>query len=230
MSSRNAIITGADGNFAGHLIDTCSQAGWKLGLTAFTQADAERLRAEHPDAVVVQADLADPAQAEAALDRAVTELGGIDCLFNIAGGFGMASALDTRPQDLEHQLSINFRSAVNATRAVLPSMIEAGRGFVLGVGAAAAIDGGGDMGAYAAAKAALVAWLKSLRQEVAGRGVDVSIVYPMSAIDTPGNRAAMPDVDPNTWVDPTELASTMMYLATRSPRGRILESKVYPPA
>lgn len=230
MSSPTAIITGAGGNFADHLINACGEAGWKLGLTAFGDAEAETLRADHPNSVVVQADLADAGQAEAALGRAAGELGGVDCLFNIAGGFGMAGALETTPEDLEFQLSINFRSAFNATRALLPGMLERQRGFVLGVGAAAAIDGGAGVGAYAAAKGALVTWLKSVHQEVADKGVQVGIVYPMSAIDTPGNREAMPDVDPNSWVDPQELASTMLYLATRSARGRIPEARVYPPA
>ncbi len=230
MSQRNAIITGAGGALASHLIETFRQAGWSLALAAFDDSEAERLRQQHPDSLVVKADLSDPASARSAMDQASEALGPVDCLLNIAGGFGMSNAIDTSPEELEHQLSINFRSAFNATRAVLPGMLDRGRGFILGVGAAAAIDGGAGMGAYAAAKAALVTWLKSLRQEVAGKGIDVAIVYPMAAIDTPGNRKAMPDVDPGSWIDPDELAATIMHLATRSPRGRILETQVYPSA
>lgn len=230
MTQRTAIITGAGGALASHLIRACQQADWKLALAAYDDAESERLNNDYPDSIVVQANLADADQASTALKNAVSKLGRVDCLFNIAGGFGMSSAADTRPEELQAQLSINFLSAFNASRAVLPAMLEHGQGFILGVGAAAAIDGGADMGAYAAAKAALVTWLKSLRQEVASQGVDVAIIYPMSAIDTPGNRHAMPDVDPASWVDPDELATTIMHLATRSARGRIHEARVYPPA
>ncbi|MGA7296992.1 MAG: SDR family oxidoreductase [Rhodanobacteraceae bacterium] len=230
MSQRTAIITGAGGALASHLIETFQHAGWKLALAAYDDSEAERLHQHHPDSLVVKADLADASSAHSAMEQASAALGQVDCLLNIAGGFGMSSAVNTSPDELENQLSINFRSAFNATRAVLPGMLERGRGFILGVGAAAAIDGGAGMGAYAASKAALITWLKSLRQEVAGKGVDVAIVYPMAAIDTPGNRKAMPGVDPDTWIDPDELAATIMHLATRSPRGRILESRVYPPA
>ncbi len=227
MTSRTTIITGAGGALAGHLIDACLKDGWKLGLVAFSEADVARV-ADLGAVSVVRADLADEQQARQAIDEAAAALGQVDCLFNIAGGFGMASAVDTTPDTLEGQLSINFRSAFNATRAVLPGMLQRQQGFILGVGAGAVFDGGAQVGAYAASKAALVTWLKSVRHEVAPQGVDVSVIYPMAAIDTPGNRAAMPDADPADWIDPDELASTMLYLAGRSRAGRIFETRVYP--
>jgi NADP-dependent 3-hydroxy acid dehydrogenase YdfG len=49
-------------------------------------------------------------------------------------------------------------------------------------------------------------------------------------VDTPGNRQAMPDVDPATWIDPAEIAATVLHLATRGLRGQVREAKVYPPA
>lgn len=231
MTQRSAIITGAGGAIAGHLIRACEHAGWKLALIAYSDDEADRLCRSHADAVVVRGDLADDAAAVDTLQTAMVALGGApDALFNIAGGFAMANAVDSTPSQFEAQLSINLRTAFNACRAVLPGMLQRGHGFILGVGAAAAIDGGAGMGAYAASKAALVTWLKSLRAEVASKGVEVAIVYPMAAVDTPGNRAAMPDSDPSRWIDPDELAATILHMASRSSRGRLLEARVYPPA
>lgn len=230
MSTQAAIITGASGALGGELLRAGAAAGWRLGLVAHGEAGAARLRAAAPGAAVARADLADAEAARAALAGLDAQLGGVDALFNIAGGFAMADALDTSPEALEAQLAINFRSAVNASRALLPGMLERGRGFILGVGAAAALDGGAGVGAYAASKAALVTWLKSLRAEVAPRGVSVAILYPMGAIDTPGNRAAMPQADPQAWIDPAALVETMLFLAARPPRGRLLEARVHPPA
>lgn len=231
MTQRSAIITGAGGAIAGHLVRACEQAGWKLALIAYSDDEAARLHQSHADAAVVRGDLADAATAADTLQTAMGTLGGApDALFNIAGGFAMADAVDSTPAQLEAQLSINLRTAFNASRAVLPGMLARGSGFILGVGAAAALDGGAGMGAYAASKAALVAWLKSLRAEVAARGVNVGIIYPMAAVDTPGNRDAMPGADPSQWIDPDELAATILHLATRSARGRLLEARVYPPA
>ena len=230
MSRRNVIITGAGGAIASHVIQACRAQGWQLALAAYDDAEAARLRKAHPGHFVVTGNLADPAQAGALVGQATAELGSVDVLLNIAGGFAMASATETQPDDLEAQLSINLRTAFNATRAVLPAMLERGHGFILAVGAAAAIDGGAQVGAYAASKAALIAWMKSLRAETAARGVDVAIIYPMAAVDTPGNRRAMPDADPQSWIDPNELAATIVHLATRGSRGRLLEARVYPHA
>ncbi|HET8897885.1 MAG TPA: SDR family oxidoreductase [Rhodanobacteraceae bacterium] len=231
MSKPSAIITGAGGAIAGHLVRACAAAGWQLALIAYDEREETRLIADHPHAHVVRGNLADASAAASTMQAAIASLGAApNALFNIAGGFDMADAVATTPEQLEAQLSINLRTAFNATRAVLPGMLERGSGFVLGVGAAAAIDGGASVGAYAASKAALVTWLKSLRAEVASNGVEVGIVYPMGAVDTPGNRAAMPKSDPSRWIDPDELAVTMLHLATRSARGRVLEARVYPPA
>lgn len=230
MSQQTAIITGAGGAIASHVIAAFHQAGWKLALVAFDDAERTRLAERHPDACIVQANLADDADARRAIGETIKQCGKVDALLNIAGGFDMSGAAETTPDQLEAQLDINLRTAFNATRAVLPHMLDNGHGFILGVGAAAAIDGGASMGAYAAAKAALIAWLKSMHAELRSRGIEMAIIYPMAAVDTAGNRAAMPDADPSAWIDPAELGATMLHLATRSPRGRIHEARVYPPS
>jgi NAD(P)-dependent dehydrogenase (short-subunit alcohol dehydrogenase family) len=230
MSQQTAIITGAGGAIAQHVIVAFEDAGWTLGLIAYDDTELARLQESHSQHVAVQGNLADPAEAQRAIGEAMTALGHVDALLNIAGGFDMAGAVDTDPAQLEAQMDINLRTAFNATRALLPSMLKRGHGFVLGVGAAAAIDGGASVGAYAASKGALVAWLKSVGAELRPHGITVSVMYPMAAVDTPGNRAAMPDVDPQTWIDPAELAATAVHLASRGPRGYVPEARVYPPA
>lgn len=230
MSQQTAIVTGAGGAIASHVIAAFQQAGWKLALVAFNDAERTRLVEEHPDACVVQANLADDADAKRAVGEMLKQCGKVDALLNIAGGFDMSGAAETTPAQLEAQLDINLRTAFNATRAVLPHMLDNGHGFILGVGAAAAINGGASMGAYAASKAALIAWMKSMHAELQPRGIGMAIIYPMAAVDTAGNRAAMPDVDPATWIDPAELAATMLHLASRGQRGQIHEARVYPPA
>ncbi len=229
MPHRTAIVTGAGGAIAAHVIEAFAAAGWRLALVAFDDAEHKRLAAEHADTCIVQANLADDAEARRAIAEAVERCGRIDALLNIAGGFDMSGAVDTTPAQLEAQLDINLRTAFNATRAVLPHMLEHGGGFVLGVGAGQAIDGGASCGTYAAAKAAMIAWMKSMHAELASHGITIGIVYPMGAVDTAGNRAAMPDVDPATWIDPADLAATILHLATRGPRGHVREARVYPP-
>jgi len=228
MSSPVALITGAGGAVAGEAIAVFKQAGWRLALVVRGEAARARLAAAHPGAVIAVADLTDAVATRAAVDALAKDCGQVDALLNIAGGFAMAGALEETPAGLEAQLAINLRTAVNATQAALPHMLAAGAGFVLGVGAGQALDGGAQCGAYAASKAALVAWLKSMHAEFAAKGIAMAMLYPMGAIDTAGNRAAMPNADPAGWIDPRELAETMLHLATRGTRARIREAKVYP--
>lgn len=230
MSQPTAIITGAGGAIATHVIETFAEAGWKLGLVAYSEDEGKRAQDACADAAVAVANLVDEDAARKAVTELAGKLGHVDALLNIAGGFDMSGATETSMKQLEAQLDINFRTAFNATRAVLPGMLEAGKGFVLGVGADAALFGGASKGPYAASKAALIAWLKSVHAETASKGVHVAVMYPMGAVDTAGNRGAMPDVDPQTWIDPRELAATALHLASRGPRGTITEAKVYPPA
>ncbi len=229
MSSRTALITGADGAIASHVTEAFAQAGWSLALVAGNKAGRARLAQQYPDACTLVADLDHDEDARRVANAAIDACGEIDALLNIAGGFAMSPATETTPAQLDAQLDINLRTAFNATRAILPHMLHIGHGFILGVGAAQAINGGASCGAYAAAKAAMIAWMKSMHAELAPRGIAMAIVYAMGAVDTAGNRKAMPEVDPSTWIDPAELAATMLHLAMRGSRGQIREVHIYPP-
>jgi NAD(P)-dependent dehydrogenase (short-subunit alcohol dehydrogenase family) len=221
-------ITGAGGAVAEKTIEVFKSAGWQLALFAHSDNEKGRLGQAHPDAFVTKADLGRDDEAKRAVNETLEKLGHIDALLNIAGGFSLNPALETSSDDLKGQLAINLWTTFNTTRAVLPNMIERGQGFIIGVGAGAAVGGGSKLGPYAASKAAMIAYLKSVQAEVGAKGIGVAVVYPMGSIDTPGNRKSMPDADPEKWIDPVELAETMLYLVSRSPRGRIREVMVYP--
>ena len=227
---KTVAITGAGGALADAVIDTFKRAGWNLALFAYSAASKAKLEQAHPKSFVVQADLSQEDDAREAVERSLEHYGQLDALLNIAGGFAMSSAVETSVQDLDKQLTLNLKTAFNATRAALPPMLERGTGFVVGVGAKPAQGGAANMRPYAASKAALVTYLASVRAEVESKGVGVSLLYPMGTIDTPANRESMPNADPQTWIDPYELAQSMLHLVTRDSRGRIHDLRVYPPS
>lgn len=224
---RTVAIAGAAGALARRTTETFAQAGWNLALLARPRHEDE-LRERHPEAVVVGADLADPAQAERAVRAAEERFGSIDALLNLTGGFAMHSALEVEREDVDAAIAEHLHTVMFTTRAALPRMFQRGRGFVLAVGAAQPIRGGGRTSAYAAAKGAVLGYLQSLRSEAAEHGVAVSALIPMGTIDTAENRDAMPRADPATWIDPGELADAIHFLATRGDRARIPELRVYP--
>lgn len=179
-----------------------------------------------PGALHVVADLSNPATARDAVATILERFGRIDSLFNIAGGFAARGAANTTSADIEQQLDLNFRSAFNTTTAVLPAMLAREEGFILGVAAAAAINGARGAGAYAASKGALLSYFKSLALELAPQGIRTSVLVPMGTIDTTANRTAMPSADHTRFIPTEELVDCMLFLESRSPRAQITELRI----
>jgi len=142
----------------------------------------------------------------------------IDVLCNIAGAFRMGSAVhETSDKDWNFLLDVNARTVLNTSRAVVPAMLKAGGGKIVNVGAFAAQKGVAQMGAYVAAKSAVIRLTETMAVGLRERNINVNCVLP-TIIDTPENRAAMPDVDPKRWVAPAALAEVILFLASDAAR------------
>ncbi|MEZ4425573.1 MAG: SDR family NAD(P)-dependent oxidoreductase [Gemmatimonadota bacterium] len=230
QNRRAVLVTGAGGALGGHVCEAFAHAGWRLGLAAYDEREHAELTRTHPEAVVRTVALHEAEAARSGLTGLVDDLGGVDGLIHLVGGFAMSPATESDGDELERMLTLNLRTAVHAVRAVLPHLLARGDGFVIGIGAAPGLEGGPGMASYAAGKGALIAWLRSLRRELAPRSVRVSIVHPLGAFDTPQNRRSMPDTDPRTFIDPAEIAATILHVADRGARGALDELRVLPPA
>ena len=220
-------ITGVAGAIGSVTADVFEDAGWTLVGIDYSEEGAEQIREAHPDAHVYRGDLTDEDTAREVFDTAADEAGGIDAVLAIAGGFAMQSAHEATQADADRMMSINFQTLFQTARAALPHLLAKEHSFFLGVSAPAAEEGGAGAALYAASKGAVAAYVKSLDAEYADKGLRASVLYPMGVVDTPDNRAAMPDGDPATWVAPRELADGMLHLATRTPRGHIPTLKVH---
>jgi NAD(P)-dependent dehydrogenase (short-subunit alcohol dehydrogenase family) len=106
---------------------------------------------------------------------------------------------------------LNVKTALNASKAALPYLLASRAGRIVNVGAGAALKAGAGMGAYAAAKAGVARLTEALAAELLDRGVTVNAILP-SIIDTPPNRADMPDADFTRWVQPGQIAATIGFL------------------
>jgi NAD(P)-dependent dehydrogenase (short-subunit alcohol dehydrogenase family) len=162
-------------------------------------------------------DLTDPAQAIAAMDTVAERCGGLDALLNIAGGFTWEKIEGGDPQSWPNLYRLNVQTAANASRAAMPHLRRSKAGRIVNVGSAAALKPGLGMGAYAASKSGVHALTQSLAEELKGDNVTVNAVLP-SILDTPTNRADMPDANPADWVAPDDLAAVILFLASESAR------------
>ena len=158
----------------------------------------------------IVADLIDPDDAR----RAADDIGHIDILANIAGGFTMGdSVAETSDETWDFMFNLNARTVLNMARAVVPGMRERGSGRIINIGARAALRGTGAMGAYCASKSVVLRLTESLSDELKASGINVNCILP-SIIDTPRNRQDMPKATFSNWVKPEEVAAVVMFLAS----------------
>lgn len=198
------------------------------GAGILGQAVAERAKAEGAQVVLldVVADFTSSLGATHTVDltnadavaQCFAQIGPFDALANIAGGFDMGPTVyETSDEMWESLFAINVTTLRRVLNVAVPILLTQGRGSVVNVGALGAQRGVANMGAYTAAKATVMRLTEALSDEVKTQGVNVNAVLP-SLIDTPRNRADMPDADFATWVSPEDLAAVVCFLASDSAR------------
>jgi NAD(P)-dependent dehydrogenase (short-subunit alcohol dehydrogenase family) len=226
FSGRTVMITGAAGNLGRAVVEAFAVRGASLALLVRDIARAEALfGVESERLAYFAADLLDANQVVDATAKAVARTGGIDVLCNLAGGFRMGDPVHrTSDTDWDFLLDINARTLLHMARAVVPIMLGRG-GRIVNVGAYAAQRGAANMGAYVAAKSAVIRLTESMAAELRAHDINVNCVLP-TIIDTPQNRQAMPDADPRKWVAPEDLANVIVFLA--SPAARAIHGAAIP--
>jgi NADP-dependent 3-hydroxy acid dehydrogenase YdfG len=222
------VVTGGAGAIAGAIAKVFREAGARLSL-ADRPGTSVVERAHALDALAVEADLATVEAAEGVAHRTKECYGRLDGLIHTVGGFAMGAAHEADLAFYERLMDVNMRTLFCATRALLPELLARRDGFIAAISSNVVLKGGGaGMAVYAAAKAAVAAYMRALDAELKGTAVRVAVVYPMAAVDTPANRTDMPQADPEGWVDPEEIGNALLFAATRNARGRLLELPILP--
>ncbi|WP_343674489.1 SDR family NAD(P)-dependent oxidoreductase [Paraburkholderia heleia] len=156
-------------------------------------------------------DLVDANAAQTAFSTLQGKLGGLDALVNVAGAFRWETIGDGEARTWDLMFDLNVKTALNASKAALPHLVQSGAGRVVNIGAGAGLKAGLGMGAYSASKAGVARLTEALAEELKDKGVTVNAILP-SIIDTPQNRADMPDADFTRWVQPREIATVIAFL------------------
>ena len=210
------IVTGGTGALGGAVVSELLSSGARVVATWIVEAERDALAAElgdHELLELVEADLLADSGADAAIEAAVSRPP-LTGLVNIAGGFAQGGRVHEAPPDeIERMLALNLMTVVRSCRAALPAMIEQGGGSIVCVGAKAALEPFAGASGYITSKAAVLTFVRALAVEYRDDGVRANAVLP-SVIDTPANRAAMPDADHTTWVPPLEIARVIRFLCS----------------
>lgn len=205
------IVTGGLGILGDALVAHLVKRGDEVAVVDLAEDDG-RSAAQH---VFGGVDLTQPDQVEKAFKDAKAAMGGVTGLANIAGGFTWQPVIDGDVASFDKMFAINLRTAVIASNAVTALLDEGGS--IVNVGAAAVKAPGMGMASYTASKAGVHALTESLAEEVADRGIRVNAILP-TILDTPTNRADMPDADTSSWVQPDAAAEVFGFLLSDASR------------
>jgi len=178
LSDAVVVVTGAAGGLGSSMVSAFAERG---ATPVAIDIDAENL--SHLTCPGFECDLTDPTSVASTFERILERFGHIDVLVNNAGLTHRSAFGDTDPDVLRRVMDVNYFGAVLATKAALPSIVER-RGAIVAISSVAGFAPLLGRTGYSASKHALQGFLGSLRAELAGSGVDVSIVAP-TFVDTP---------------------------------------------
>ncbi|MCR9258401.1 MAG: SDR family oxidoreductase [Pseudomonadaceae bacterium] len=208
LEGKTIIVTGGAGILGQSVAQEARQQGAEvvlLDIVADFASDLGRC---------ITVDLTDGSAVAQTLD----EVGDFHGLANVAGGFAMGPSVFDTPDDLWEQMqTINVTTLRTMLTHAIPRLLAKKSGNVVNIGAFGALQGQGNMGAYTAAKSTVMRLTEALSEEVKDEGINVNAVLP-SLIDTPRNRADMPDADFSTWVSPEDLAAVICFLLSDQAR------------
>ena len=218
--ARVALVTGGSGALGQAIVHRFLGEGATLCVPYIVDAERARLEASldattKSRVMLERCDVTDDGAMSRLAGTVVKQHGRIDVLVTGVGGFAGGGLVETDRATWDRMLAMNLTSAFTAARAVVPHMLSAGGGRVVMIASRAVLPPAGGFIGYTVAKAGVVALAQALAQEVKDRGVTVNAVCP-STMDTPANRAAMPDVDPKSWVPVTAVAEAVASLAAAS--------------
>ena len=211
LTNKVVLITGANGGLGTAVTRSFLNAGARVAGVAKKIQNSDF---PHPNFIAYSAELGTADGARSVAASVIAQWERIDVLVHLVGAFaGGKSVADTDESTLDQMLDVNLRTAFHMFRAVLPDMRARASGRILAIGSRTAVDPQPMVGAYSASKAALVSLVQTIALENKDRGISANVILP-GTMDTPANRAAMPGADPAKWVQPAQVASLLVHLAS----------------
>lgn len=211
VDGKVVIVTGASGGLGAVVTKAFLDNGARV---VGVDRSAQSRNADHPSLSHFAVSLESADAVRLLVDDVLQMYGRIDAVVHLVGGFAGGQRIDeTSDETWEKMIAMNLRPSWVLLRAVLPVMREACRGSIIAIGTSAALQPVATLGAYGASKAALISLVQTIATENREFGIRANIVSP-NTMDTPANRAAMPDADPVKWVQPANVASLLVWLVS----------------
>jgi 3-oxoacyl-[acyl-carrier protein] reductase len=209
MNGKIVVITGANGGLG-------TDVGKEfLGAGATVIGVSRSIRQEDFSGTSFHAFSTDLTQAKATrelISQILAKFGRIDALVHVTGGFAAAKVHETDDETWMKMRDLNLSSAFYISREVIKAMRHSGGGRLIAIGSLAAVEPHAALGAYATFKSALTMLYRTIALENQDKNITANVILP-GTMDTPANRAAMPNADPSKWVKPADVAKVALLLA-----------------
>jgi NAD(P)-dependent dehydrogenase (short-subunit alcohol dehydrogenase family) len=216
FTGQTIIVTGATGNVGAAVAETLARLGANLALADMREAPLQELaeRIGGAPLIIASADVRDKDGAQRIARECQARFSRIDGLANTVGTFKLANVHQDAAGDWATLMDLNALSALRLSEAVLPAMRAQHYGRIVHVAAGAGAKAFAGAGVYSASKAALMRITEAISEENKALGITANCIAP-ATMDTPQNRAAMPDADHATWVQPIDIAAVIAFLLSR---------------
>jgi NAD(P)-dependent dehydrogenase (short-subunit alcohol dehydrogenase family) len=211
LDSKIVLVTGAKGGLGSAVTQAMLDAGATvIGVSrSIRQTDFA-----HPSFHARSAELSTRESAAAAVDAIAAQHARLDAVVHLVGGFDMGPTVEETSDDaFAKMFALNFYSALHLFQAALPAMRRQGFGRILAIGSKASLEPAARTAPYNVSKAALLSLVRTIAEENKTSGITANIVLP-GTMDTPANRAAMPDADFSHWVQPSQVAALLVHLVS----------------
>jgi NAD(P)-dependent dehydrogenase (short-subunit alcohol dehydrogenase family) len=214
-----AVVTGGSGALGQAITLRLLRDGATVAVPWVVEAEQEALVTRVPASdrqrlMLAEADVTEPASMANFVRTVVGRFTEINMLVTTVGGFAGGGLTQTDLATWNRMLTLNLTSAFVAARAVVPWMRSARYGRIVMIASRAVVPPAAGFLAYTVAKSGVIALAQSLAAELRIDGITANAVLP-STMDTPANRAAMPDADPKTWVSVESVADAVAFLLRR---------------
>jgi NAD(P)-dependent dehydrogenase (short-subunit alcohol dehydrogenase family) len=205
---KTILITGAGGNLGTHVVNYFADRGFRV--LAFVSPGKSPKQQSNPNINFIEVDLRDETATTEHVNR-ISQHHALDAAFLLAGGFAMGTLEQTTLQEVHHMIQVNFDTVYSIVRplySVMNSQPQGGK--LVFIGALPAVEWGssGAMLGYALSKAMLINLAQALNAAASSNKISTAVLVP-SIIDTPANRAAMPQANYADWVKPEGIAQQL---------------------
>lgn len=221
LTGKKALVTGATGGIGGAIARALHAAGAQVALSGTRQQALDALSAELPGSVALACNLSNPEETDGLIGRAEEALGGLDILVANAGITKDGLLLRMKDEDFERVLDVNLGSYFRLARAASKGMMKRRLGRIIAITSVVGVTGNPGQANYAASKAGMIGFTKSIAQELASRGITANciapgfIVSPMTdALNEAQKEAITKSIPAARLGQPDDIAAAVVYLAS----------------